>query len=406
MVGAALEALLGTEPSDEAVEAALATIPAPALDEAFRGLVRQHGVAALPLLRRCLAGRPERATAAAGALGRLPAPEAAAALARLEAETRDRGVRTAARRALYRLRQVGVVPPSPARPAPASPPARLGEAWTSAVDGTGARGIWVTLAGPYGERTLVAAVVSDEVGLLDAVVGAVSKKRLGERLRALRADSPLPWVAVPAAWAWAGIVRAAMQAREAGRRVPAELTGWIERLPAPAPGPPPIHARLPPAAAADPRLLERSAELLARTELAGWCLDPASLASEAVEWMQALESRLVVSDHTKAARLAALVDRVADAHLDAPSRTRWAGRLEDQAYVLFEQGCPTEAAMAVAVARALADPACPPWRIPFVRALVERSLHVAGEVATGRLPAELARRGPRGGESDAAAGGP
>lgn len=406
MVAPALEVLVGTEPSDEAVEAALATIPVSALEEAFRRLVRQHGAAALPILERCLAGRPERAAAAAGALGGLLAPEAAALLARVETRARDRVLRTAVRRALYRLRQAGIQPPPAPAPPPGPAPARLGEAWMSAVDGTGARGVWVTLEAPYGERTLVAAVVSDQAGLLEASVGAVSKRHLGERLRALHAQSPLPWVAVPAPWAWQLVVQGATRAREAGRRVPGELARWAARLPAAGPATPPIRARLPAAAADDPALLERSAELLRLPELAGWFLDPESVASEAVEWLQARESRLVVSEQIKAERLQALVDRVADAHFPPTARALWGARLDDQAYVLLERGRPIEAAMAVAVARALADPERPARRIPFVRGLVERSLHVGGEVATGRLSAEAARRVPRPEERHPAVGGP
>jgi hypothetical protein len=396
MVAVALDALVGGEPSDEVLETALATIPADALGEALRWLARQHGAAAFPILRRCLAGRPERAIAAADALAMLSLPEAATALEEVEARAADKTTRTAARRALYRLRQAGVVAPRAPAPAPAAPGVRPAEAWMSAIDGTGARGLWVVLEGPYGERTLLAAVLSDESGLLDASAGSVSRKRLAERLRALRADSPLPWVPVPAAWAWHTLVRAVTRAPEGGGRVPAEVARWVERLAAPVPEPAPIHARLPPAAADDPALVERSAELLALPELAGWFLDPTRVASEAVEWLQARESRLVVSDQIKAERLAALVDRVADGQVAGAARTRWQGRLEDEAYVLFALDRPAEAAMAVAVARALADPDRPARRIPFVRALVERSLEVAGEVATGRLSAEAVSRRPRG----------
>ena len=159
--------------------------------------------------------------------------------------------------------------------------------------------------------------------------------------------------------------------------------------------PAPIHARLPAAATADPALLERSAALLALPELTGWFLDPASVSSESLEWLQARESRLVVSDQIKAERLAALVDRIIETRFDAPARRLWQGRLEDQAYVLLALGRAPEAASAVAVARALAAPADDLRRIPFLRALVERSLEIAGEVATGRLSAETASRAPR-----------
>jgi len=395
MVAAALEALVGGEPADEAVEAALATIPAGELEAALRWLARQHGAAALPILRRCLAGRPERAVAAAQALGTLPLPAAADALEASETRAATKAVRTAARRALYRLRQAGV-DRRPAAPLPATPPrVGLGEAWVSAVDGTGGRGLWLTLAGPYGERTLLAAMLSDETGLIDFSSGAMAKKRVAERLRALRAESPLPWVAVPASWAWATLVRAAERASAAGGTVPPELGQWIERLGTPAAEPAPIHARLPAMAAEDPVLLERSASLLALPELTGWFLDPASVSSESLEWLQARESRLVVSDQIKAERLAALVDRIIETRFDTPARRLWQGRLEDQAYVLLALGRATEAASAVAVARALGEHADALRRIPFLRALVERSLEIAGEVATGRLSAEAASRAPR-----------
>jgi hypothetical protein len=114
-----------------------------------------------------------------------------------------------------------------------------------------------------------------------------------------------------------------------------------------------------------------------------------------VEWLQARESRLVVSDQIKAERLAALVDRIIETRFDAVTRRRWQGRLDEQAYVLLALGRPAEAARAVAVGRALADPEARLPRLPFLRALVERSLEIAGEVATGQLSAEVASRTPR-----------
>lgn len=265
----------------------------------------------------------------------------------------------------------------------------------SAVDGSGARGVWLAIEGLYGERSLLAAVLGEEVGLLDFSATSLAKKHLDARLRALRAESPLPWVSAPPAWAWHALAAAAARTRAAGRPLPAELDRWIGRLAPPGDVRPPIHGRVPAEALDDPDLLARSAELLARPELAGWFLDPASVASEALEWLQARESRLVLSDHLKVERVAALIDRVAEAHVDGTGRPRWQARLEEQAYVLLQLGQPTGATMAAAVARALGDEPLPAARIPFVRALVERSLEVAGEVASGRLSAEQASRAPR-----------
>jgi hypothetical protein len=403
VVASALEALVGGEPAGEAVESALTTIPAGELDAALRWLVREHGAAALPILRHCLADRPERAIAAAHALGTLPLPEAAEALEGAEARAATKALRTAARRALYRLRQAGVERPA-AVPAPPQRRVALGDAWASAVDGTGGRGLWLTLAGPYGESRLLAAALSDELGLLDFSTRAMPKKRIDEQLRAVQGESPLPWVMVPASWAWATLVAAAERTRAGGRPVPPELGAWIERLGAPAPAPAPVYARLPAEATREPALLERSGALLALPELAGWFLDPAGVTSEALEWLQAKESRLVVSEQIKAERLAALIDRIIERHFDEPNRRRWQERLEDEAYVLLALGRTEEAWSAVAVARALADPAAALGRIPFLRALVERSLEIAGEVATGRLSVKTATRMPRARAAEAPGG--
>jgi hypothetical protein len=102
-----------------------------------------------------------------------------------------------------------------------------------------------------------------------------------------------------------------------------------------------------------------------------------------------------VSDQVKAERRATIVERVITAQLEPEARRRWERRLEEQAWVLLETDRPAEARLAVAAALALADPERPAHHIPFVRALVERSLEIAGEVALGRVPAEQVRRVPR-----------
>jgi len=243
----------------------------------------------------------------------------------------------------------------------------------------------------------LSAVLNDQAGVLDFAGGPVAKKRLDERLRTLRAESPLPWVEAPPAWALALFVEAGARHAEAGAFLPAELARWLKMLPAAAaPADPPIYDRVPAAAvAADPTLLDRSAEVLALPELAGWFLDPPSVQAEALDLLQAKESRLVVSDQIKAERVAALIDRVIDAHFTHEARRRWQRRLEETAFVLAETGRPAPARLAVAAALALGDAERPARHIPFVRALAERSLDVASEVALGRLPADEVSRRPR-----------
>ena len=384
--------------------ALLTTIPAGELDAALRWLVREHGAAALPILRHCLADRPERAVAAAHALGTLPSRKRPRPSRAPRPRAATKAVRTAARRALYRLRQAGVDRPTAA---PAPPPQRrvaLGDAWASAVDGTGGRGLWLTLAGPYGERTLLAAVLSGRARpprLLhrrdaEEADRRAAPRRAGAEPAAVgdgpgeagpgRRSSRRPSALAPGAARAAGARRLDRAARDpGGRACPRSTRGF------------------PPRPTREPALLERSGALcVCPSWRAGSSIRPASRARPS-EWLQAKESRLVLSEQIKAERLTALIDRIIEHHFDAPTRRRWRGRLEDEAYVLLALGRTEEAWSAVAVARALADPAAALGRIPSC-ALVERSLEIAGEVATGRLSAETASRVPRARAAEAPGG--
>jgi hypothetical protein len=383
------------------VEAALATIPTAELPAALHSLARAHGVEAVPVLARCLGGRPEWVAAAAAALGSLPTPSAANVLQAAESRVSTKLARTAIRRGLYRLRQAGVTPvapgPSPTLP-PATRPSQAGrptQAWMSAIDGTGTRGVWLLLEGPLGAHTLLRGAVSDTVGLLDGGAGAMAKRRVDREVAAFAARGGLVWVAVPPPWAWAALATAVDRpTEEPARPGPRALASALATL-----GPPPtdlvapIVARLAGAALSDPSLLDAAATLLDVPECAGWFLDPALLHAEALELLQTRESRLVVSEQIKAERRSAVVDRVIDAHFDRPAARRWAARLREQAFVLHETGRPDEARYAAATAQALDERS--PRSLPLVRVLVERSLEVAGEVALGRVSAESVSRVPR-----------
>lgn len=390
----ALEDLLAG--TDEAgLAPSLEAIPPAELPARLKALARRHGAEALPLLARLLHDRTEWALAAAEALGTIPSEEAARALQTL-APDGPKALRTAARRALYRLRQAGIrlETPAPRRRAPARPtPVR---AWVSALDGTGCRGLWLALQGSFGEWLLLSFVLSDEAGILDFQGGPIARKRLDAEVERLE-SSPLPWVDLPPA-AGLGLVAEALARHAAnGAPPPGEFARWLLALDLPEAPPPPLVYDLldREAIAGDPGLLDHSAELLEARELAGWFLDPGSVQAEAVELLEAKESRLVVSDQVKAERQAAIVDKVIEAQFGPEARRRWARRLEEEAAVLARLGREPEARWALAVALALADPEREPRRIPWVRRLVERGLEIAGEVSLGRVSAEEVSRRPR-----------
>ncbi len=316
-------------------------------------------------------------------------------LTRLAAEAPAKQHRKAARRALYRLEQAGVaVPPpppaTPRRPVIAREPERATRAWVSGVDGTGSRGVWVLLEGGLGGGLALASmIVSDEAGILDAAGGPTTRKRLETEVAELARAPGLPWVETTPGHV-ARLVAEALEAHaRAGTAPPADVERWRPMLAGQADDAVPAEAE------ADPALVDRSAELLERPELAGWFVDPGLVHEDAVQLLGARESRLVLSEQVKAEREAAIVDAVIERLFDEPGRQRWAGRLVETGRVLRLAGRPDPVPLMEATAAALRDAGRPARAIPFVRALASRGLELAAEVALGRARLAEVSRAPR-----------
>jgi hypothetical protein len=342
-------------------QAALAASTPVAIDAALRGFADAHGASALPVLDALTSPRT------------------------------DRVLRRAARVALYRLAQRGVQAPAPPAPRPVVErrPERAVRAWLSGVDGSGSRVAWLLFEGARGGQALCSLIVNDEAGVMDVAGDEITKKRLETELARLRASQKLPWVEVEPALALGVVGEAVALHRARGTSPPAAFARW-ERLftpSAPAPLPPLV---------ADPALVERAPALLELPELAGWFLDPERVQGDALDLLQARESKLVVTDQIKAEREEAIVARVVERELDADGRRRWARRLVDMAFIFRATDRPEPAELAEATAAALADEGRPVRHQPFARALARRSLEVAAEVALGRIPAAEVSRKPAG----------
>jgi hypothetical protein len=355
----ALDAAL-TDPAR--LDAAPLTALAPAaLDDTLRAFADAHGAEALPVLEVLTAPRL------------------------------DRGLRRAARLAAYRLAQRGVSAPArpPARPVVERRAEAAARAWLSGIDGSGSRAVWVLFAGALGGLALCSLIVNDEVGVLDAAGGEISKKRLEAELAGLRASQKLPWLEVEPSRALGVVGEALMLHRARGTSPPSAFARW-DRLFVATP-----LAPLPPLTV-DAALLEQSASLLELPELAGWFLDPESVQSDAVDLLQTRESKLVVSDQIKSEREDAIVARVVERELTPDARARWARRLVEMAFVFGATGRPELASLAEATAAALADEARSVTLQPFARTLAHRGLEIASEVALGRIPASEVSRKPGG----------
>ena len=372
---AVLEAALADPARLDAVaRQTLAAASAPTLESALRDFAAAHGAAALPVL------------------------------ATLAADEAARDVRRAARRALYRLSQQGVTVPAkpPRRAVVERRPEQPGRAWLSGIDGTGSRAVWVLFEGGFGGTALCSLIVNDTAGILDVAGGAITKKRLEEELKSLRASQKLPWIEVPPARAVGAVAEALALHARLGTSPPAAFERWkplFENLRRGGVGghvgaPHVQHEAHGGNKPADPALLERATELLALPELASWFIDPESVQSDSLALLEARESRLVVSDQIKAEREASIVTRIVERELGPDGRRRWARRLDEMAFVFDATGRPEPGAIARAAAAALADESRDVTRQAFATGLARRALEIAGEVAAGRLRAADVSRKP------------
>jgi hypothetical protein len=329
------------------------------LDQRLRAFATAHGAAALPTLSR-LAEAPS-----------------------------ERVVRRAAKRALYRLSQRGVTPAAPPPPAPVvqrRAPRAL-RAWLSGIDGSGSRAVWILFEGPYGGGALCSLILNDVVGITEVAGGEITKRRLEAELASLRAAQKLPWVEAEPARAVGLVAEALHIHRERGTAPPSGFGRWqaffVEGAVAEPPDAPVV----------DSALLARSPELLGLPEMAGWFLDPETVQRDALDIQEARQSRLVVSDQIKAERQEAILTRVVEREFAPEAQRRWARRLAEMAWIFSATDRAEAAAIASAAAAAFAESDAAPLRHPLARALAQRALELAGEVAAGRLrAADVSRR--------------
>lgn len=232
-------------------------------------------------------------------------------------------------------------------------------------------------------------IVNDTTGIVDVGGGPISRKRLERELESFRTTTALSWVETEPAQA-AAVVGEALEAHSKRSTPPPEAFAAWRRFFEPAPPPPPLPAP----GEGDPALVDRSAEVLELPELGGWYVNPETVQGDAVELLEARETRLVLSDQLKAEREEAIVTRVVEREFAPEARRRWARRLAEMAAIFTATDRAEPAKLARAAAAALADPERDVTRQPVPRLLVRRALEVAGEVVLGRVKSEDAALKP------------
>src|SRR5262249_28656221 len=145
------------------------------------------------------------------------------------ADHTTRALRRPARRVIYRLAQRGVtIAPTapPARPLVSHGEARPVRAWLSGIDGTGSRASWILFEGAFGAPRLCPLILKDEIGILDAAGGDITKKRLERELAELAASQKLPWVETDPGRVSGLVAEALARHRDADTVPPAAFERW------------------------------------------------------------------------------------------------------------------------------------------------------------------------------------
>jgi hypothetical protein len=273
----------------------------------------------------------------------------------------------------------------PERPSPETPPIerQVLLSQVSTVDGAGTRLVVLANEASLGAATLVAVVVNDERGVLDALGTRVPRGDVQRRLDAILAVSPGVLIAdVPPDYARQAILEAHEINRAAAQPVPPEFYHWRDAIGTPAARTErePVYDEIDPAVVRwNPQLLEESGNLLQLPEFTSWVLPEDDVEEAVRELSRVRESHIILPGRTQEDPQLRTIERFVSNYFVDAVRRRYKRRLEQMAYVFARLGRTLDARLAVAAAVAL-DPASgtPMARQPFPVSLAGRTLELMG----------------------------
>ena len=358
-----------------------------------------EGQDAATLAERLVALEQDEAYAALDALGHSRNAAAAPILSAVAegGGNASKELRKAARRELHRLRAVGIEVPRAARSPTVSPfaerPAELVEAWATASDGVGSRVLWLTAERATGGVYGVGLVLNDIVGMKGCSVDETTRRRFAARFEDWRRETKLTVVRLPLDYPPQLIGEALELNRESRFTVPREWLGHrrslaslvrpFERAI--------IYDEIPSAEVAlRPDLLDASPALLEEEELKGWFFGFDEVRSFALDLLKARQSQIVLTEDLQARRLQGIVANAIREVVTPPIQRGLTRRLEEVAYVFLHTDRGRQARLAVAAARRLGEGAI--TLNPLLTAMMQRSLELAAEAETAKMPMQHLRR--------------
>jgi hypothetical protein len=350
------------------------------LEEAFRA------APASPLLQQLTEPDPPAPLAAVlEALSTMATPAAAALVTQIAAHTDEKDVQKAARRALYRLKTMGVdidtvSPHEPRKSVLEVPKLPVVAALTSQIDFDGNRALYLARRRPFSGLVFVSLIISDQRGVLDCNAFSVTKKDLNRLVADIQADDRLTHVELPPAYAQQLVEEGYQRNLSTGTPLPQDFQGlrdligmpdtWWERGPM-------YHLINPEEIRGQPTWLALSGQLLEVKEFQGWHLAPEAVQPYREEIRRQAESPIIVSPALQQERVEAVQKRTMRELFDPDACARYRSRLEEMAYLLWQTKRPDEAKRALASALALQGEGVDPAAQPFLRALFTRSVEMA-----------------------------
>jgi hypothetical protein len=356
-------------------------------------LAGEHPERALAVLR---AVRPAAEESAAPALvdvlANVPLADSAALLQEMFAESTDKGLHKAIKKALHRLKVQGVavaeMQPQGHTAVVGAVAHRLEKCLASFIDGAGDRMLLLIRTKPMGGYNMAYLVINYGTGIRYALGLQATRRELPEILE--KVQGPAPLIELEPTYCQYQIALAHQMNLETHTPVPeeyftlqdiiGECNTTFERAI--------IYSALTDADLQAAKTYDTYAnDLLELSEFAGWTL-PASIIQKYGDALREIEqSQIVVSPTMQQERINEIQARAMEEVLGERSRRIMRLRLEEMAYYLLRTDRRREALWAVAAAQSLEDDN--PTRLrrnPFAGALLERSLELAkARPSSGRI---------------------
>jgi hypothetical protein len=323
-------------------------------------------------------------------LATIPLSESASTLQDMLAENADKAVQKAVKKALHRLKALGVHIAA-ARPGGhavvGTVTHRLEKCLATHIDAEGNRVLWMIRTKPFGGYHIAYIVINYGTGIQYAVGLSATKRELPELLDKAQEHTPL--IELEPTYCQFQLAQAQQMNLDSGTPVPeayfalrdivGETNVTFDKAI--------IYAALSEEdVQAAETYAERAQDLLDLPEFAGWTL-PNTIVQKYGDQLRDLEeSQIIVSEAIRRERVATVYEEATEEVLGEASRRLMRLRLEEMAYYLLQTGRRQEALWAIAAAKSMADD--DPTRLrhnPFAGALLQRSLESAKQRPSSQI---------------------